>query len=76
MSIRFDSRQLALDFDRNRKVHRISLNKACKRAKVHPSTVTGVLGGTIKDITANTAARMLDYMGVTNIEKYIVETDN
>lgn len=54
---------------------RITLNRAAHRCEIHFSTLSGLKAGSIRDITVTTLARMLDFMEVTDIEKYIYEED-
>lgn len=72
MSVRFDTQRFFLDFDASRKRRKISINRAAARADLHPSTLHNLATGKISDITVNTLAKMLDFMGKTDINQYIV----
>lgn len=73
MAIRFNSALLAQDLETARKRRRLSMHKAANRMNITQSTMSGLRNGKIKDITVTSLARIMDFMGITDIDKYIYE---
>lgn len=73
MAIRFNSALLAHDLDVCRRRRKMTMHKAATRMDITQSTMSGLKNGKIKDITVTSLARILDFMGTTDIEKYIYE---
>jgi hypothetical protein len=73
MSVKFNSAQVIRDFESVAKRKRISIHRAAVRVDIEPSTIYGLRSGAIKDVTVTTLARMLDFMGETDVGKYIYE---
>ena len=71
MSARFDSHQLMADFDAVRKRRKISDYRAAQRCAIDPGTLAKLRTGEVQHITVTTMAKMLEFIGTTNIEKYL-----
>lgn len=73
MAIRFNSALLSQDLEAKRRQRKITRNKAATRIGVTPSTLTGLKNGKIRDITVTSLARILDFLGTSDISKYIYD---
>lgn len=73
MAIRFNSSLLARDIETARKRHKLTLHKASVRIGVTQSTLSGLKSGKVKEITVTSLARILDFLGTNDIEKYIYD---
>lgn len=71
MAIRFDSALLSQDLETFRKRKRLSLHKVSQRTGVHQTTLSSLRSGIIKDITVTTLARIVYFLGDSDISKYI-----
>lgn len=73
MTIRFNSELLMRDVDIIRKRRRISMQRASIRMEINSSTLYNLQSGKIKDITVTTLARILHFLGTTDVAKYIYD---
>lgn len=73
MTIRFNTPLLAKDLDNARKRRKISWDRTATRTNVQASTLYSLQKGKIHDITVTTLARILDFIGTTDIEKYMYD---
>lgn len=69
----FDTKALHADFAAAAKRHKVSIHKALERIGVQYGTYRRMGTGEIRAITVITLARMLDYIGNYDIQKYIIE---
>lgn len=73
MTIRFNSQLLMADVEKARKRRKISMLRAARRMGLHTSTLYNLLTGKISDITVTTLARLLDFLGDTDVGKYLYD---
>lgn len=73
MTARFDTKQLMADFDTVRKRKELSDYAAAHRCGIDPGSIQKIRSGEIQHITVTTMAKMLEFIGTTNIEKYLGE---
>lgn len=73
MDVNFDSALLAQDFDLARRRKKLTSYKAAMRCGIDPTTLRRIIKGEIKHITVNTMARMIYFIGTTDIKKYIYQ---
>lgn len=68
---KFDSGRLVQDFDAAVRRKKISRYRAAVRCGIDPGTLAKIRTGEIQHITVTTMAKMLNFIGTTNIEKYL-----
>lgn len=73
MQDKFDSGLLIKDFDAAVRRKKLSRYRAALRCGIDPGTLTKLRTGEIQHITVTTMAKMLNFIGTTNIEKYLYE---
>jgi len=73
MTIRFNSALLVKDVEAARKRRKISMMRASHRMGLHTTTIYNLKNGKIQEITVSTLARILDFLGETDIGKYIYD---
>lgn len=73
MSIRFDTALLIKDVDATRKRRKISMLRAANRMGLHAATIYNMRSGKNQEITVSTLARIIDFLGNSDISKYIYD---
>lgn len=73
MTIRFNSKLLMVDVEKARKRRKISMLRAARRMDLHTSTLYNLMNEKISEITVTTLARLLDFLGETDVGKYLYD---
>lgn len=73
MAIRFNSELLVQDIAAARKRRHLSEYRAAERMGLNQTTLMRLRNGTIVEITVSTLAKIMHFLGQTDIEKYIYE---